>query len=76
MLVNLKPSFYLELSELLEGMSQDADICHMLHDSEVIMEPYTPSDHHESISLGLQVRHLRKAKKLLQDLKDGKETES
>ena len=39
MLVNLSPSFYLKLADLLEKMSNDADQHYDLSDSEELIEP-------------------------------------
>ena len=76
MLVNLTPSFYLRLADLLEEMSKDADQHYGLADSEELIEPWKPSDktiEEDRIECQLTVGDLRIAKELLSDLRSGRE---
>lgn len=80
MMVNLSPSFYLRLANLLKKMSRDADQHYGLSDKEELIEPWTPSDRQEDedgfqeqISCELTVGDLRLAKRLYTELKAGRE---
>lgn len=80
MLVNLTPKFYLELADLLEKMGRDADQHYDLSDTEELIEPWTPSYRLEDedgfqkpINCELTVGDLRLAKRLYQDLRNGRE---
>lgn len=80
MMVNLYPTFYLQLADLLEKMGRDADQHHDLSDEEELIEPWTPSDRQkdedgfqEQISCELTVGDLRLAKHLYTELRAGRE---
>ena len=80
MLVNLTPKFYLQLADLLEKMGRDADQHYGLEDTEELIETWTPSERpkdedgfQESINCELTVGDLRMAKRLYQDLRNGRE---
>ena len=80
MLVNLSPTFYLQLADLLEKMSRDADQHYDLNNAEELIEPWTPSHRlkdedgfQEQISCELTVGDLRLAKHLYTELMAGRE---
>lgn len=79
-MVNLSPTFYLQLANLLEKMGRDADQHYDLNNEVELIEPWTPSDRpededglQEQIICELTVGDLRLAKQLYTELRAGRE---